>query len=96
MPKSPIEGGVHVNVTQTQGVPTQTVYQGGKVVNKVVYVVLAICLGGIGVHKFSSGKIGLGIVYLLFCWSAIPAIIALIEGIMAAFKPADANGNIVV
>ena len=68
----------------------------GKVVNKIAYVVLAILLGDIGVHKFYAGKIGLGIVYLIFCWTAIPAVIGLIEGIIAAFKPADQNGNIVV
>ena len=53
-------------------------------------------LGDIGVHKFYSGKIGMGVVYFLFCWTGLPAIIGLIEGILACFKPSDANGNIVV
>ena len=44
--------------------------------------VLAILLGGLGIHKFYLGKIGLGIVYLLFCWTGIQAIIGLIEGII--------------
>ena len=68
----------------------------GKVVNKIAYVVLAILLGDIGVHKFYAGKIGLGIVYVIFCWTGIPALIGLIEGIIAAFTPAYQNGNIVV
>jgi TM2 domain-containing membrane protein YozV len=34
------------------------------------------------VHKFYLGKIGLGIVYILFCWTFIPAIIAFVEGII--------------
>ena len=59
-------------------------------------MILAILLGGVGVHKFYVGKWGMGILYLLFCWSGIPAIIGLIEGIMAALKPADANGNIII
>lgn len=42
----------------------------------------AILLGGLGVHKFYLNKVGLGILYLLFCWTAIPSIIALIEGII--------------
>lgn len=42
----------------------------------------AILLGGFGVHKFYLGKIGQGILYLLFFWTMIPAIIALIEGII--------------
>ena len=50
--------------------------------SKATAGILAILLGGIGVHKFYLGKAGLGIVYLLFCWTFIPGIIALIEGII--------------
>lgn len=50
--------------------------------NKVTAGVLAILLGGIGVHKFYLGQIGMGILYLLFCWTFIPSIIGLIEGII--------------
>ncbi|MDE6275148.1 MAG: TM2 domain-containing protein [Clostridia bacterium] len=50
--------------------------------SKVVAGILAILLGGIGVHKFYLGKIGMGILYLVFCWTGIPSIIGLIEGIM--------------
>ena len=50
--------------------------------NKIVAGILAILLGGIGVHKFYLGKIGQGVVYILFCWTYIPAIIGLIEGII--------------
>ena len=50
--------------------------------SKVTAGVLAILLGGIGVHKFYLGKIGKGILYLCFCWTGIPAIVAFIEGIM--------------
>lgn len=50
--------------------------------SKVTAGVLAILLGGIGVHKFYLGRIGVGIIYLLFCWTYIPGIIAFIEGIM--------------
>lgn len=47
-----------------------------------VAAALAIILGGIGIHKFYLGRIGQGIIYLLFCWTGIPSIIALIEGIV--------------
>lgn len=91
------EGGIHINVSNTQAVPqTTTMVVSGKVVNKVVYCVLAFLLGGIGIHKFYAGKIGTGICFLLFCWTCIPAIIALIDGISALCKHADASGNIIV
>lgn len=50
--------------------------------NKVAAGVLGILLGGIGVHKFYLGHVGKGIVYVLFCWTGIPAIIGLVEGII--------------
>lgn len=52
---------------------------GGK--NKIAAGILAILLGGLGIHKFYMGQIGKGIVYLIFCWTCIPAILGLIEGI---------------
>ena len=50
--------------------------------NKWVAVILAFFLGGLGAHKFYLGQIGSGILYLLFCWTFIPALIAFIEGII--------------
>ena len=41
-----------------------------------------ILLGGFGIHEFYLGKIGQGILYLLFCWTFIPAVIGFIEGIL--------------
>lgn len=43
--------------------------------------VLALLLGGLGAHKFYLGRVGQGIVYLFFCWTFIPAVIGLFEGI---------------
>ena len=50
--------------------------------SKIVAGVLGICLGGIGIHKFYLGQGALGVVYILFCWTFIPAIIGFIEGII--------------
>jgi TM2 domain-containing membrane protein YozV len=50
--------------------------------NKVTAGLFALFLGGIGVHKFYLGQVGSGIVYLLFCWTLIPGLIAFIEGII--------------
>ncbi|MCI2848421.1 TM2 domain-containing protein [Staphylococcus hominis] len=65
-------------------------------VNKIIYSVLAFFLGGLGVHKFFVNKTGLGIIYLLFCWTGIPGVIGIIEGILAILKPADKEGNIII
>ncbi|HZL86609.1 MAG TPA: TM2 domain-containing protein [Candidatus Krumholzibacteria bacterium] len=42
----------------------------------------ALLLGSFGAHKFYMGDTGLGILYLVFFWTAIPGIIGLIEGII--------------
>lgn len=73
-------------VVVQQAAPQQ-VYASGidpswPVKSKIAAGLLAIFLGGIGVHKFYLGKVGLGIVYILFCWTYIPALIGLIEGII--------------
>lgn len=47
--------------------------------NPTTAVVFALFLGGIGIHKFYLNRVGAGIVYLLFCWTYIPALIAFIE-----------------
>ncbi|MCV5990326.1 NINE protein, partial [Escherichia coli] len=39
----------------------------------------AFFLGGLGAHKFYLGKVGQGFLYLIFCWTFIPAIVAFIE-----------------
>lgn len=49
--------------------------------DKTTAGVLALLLGGVGGHKFYLGQTGAGVVYLLFCWTLIPGIIAFFEGI---------------
>ena len=50
--------------------------------NKLVAALLALLLGGIGAHHFYLGRPILGVIYLLFCWTFIPALIAFIEGLV--------------
>ena len=49
--------------------------------SKVTAALLAFFLGGFGAHKFYLGKPMVGLVYLVLCWTYIPAIIAFIEGL---------------
>ena len=49
--------------------------------SRTVAVLLALFLGGIGAHKFYLEKVGTGLLYLLFCWTFIPGLIALCEAI---------------
>ena len=50
----------------------------------------------LGIQEFYAGHTGLGILCLLFCWTGLPAIFALVRIIMAICARSDANGNIVI
>ena len=50
--------------------------------SRTTAAVLAFCLGGLGVHRFYLNQTGLGIVYLIFCWTFIPAIVGFIDFII--------------
>lgn len=50
--------------------------------SKIAAGLLHLLIGGIGVGNFYMGKIGLGIVDILFCWTGIPAIVNFIRGII--------------
>ena len=64
--------------------------------NKALYVAMALLFGSFGAHKFCAGRVWMGIIYFLFSWTFIPGVIGIIEGILAAFKPTDSLGAIVV
>ena len=50
--------------------------------NRIAAAIFALLLGGLGIHKFYLGRVGQGILYLIFCWTFIPAIVGFIEGII--------------
>jgi predicted nucleic acid-binding Zn ribbon protein len=50
--------------------------------SRFVAAILAFFLGGFGIHKFYLGQPIQGLIYLLFCWTFIPAIIAFFEAIV--------------
>lgn len=95
--QNPNGAGININMTNSINNTAETAAGSGKkVVNKLVYCLLAFFVGGLGIHKFYSGKIGMGILYIVFCWTMIPSLVAFVEMIIAITKKADANGNIVV
>ncbi len=63
----------------------QESYQVKTMPNRTVAIILAFFLGGLGAHKFYLGKPKTGLIYLLFCWTLVPAIIAFVEALMYAF-----------
>lgn len=64
-------------------------------VNKTLYVLCAIFLGGVGIHKFYADKVWQGVLLLVFFWTAIPSIISIIHGILIIFTTkADQYGYI--
>jgi hypothetical protein len=70
-------------VRQYQSAPAVTVSSGR---SRTTAGIFALLLGGLGVHKFYLGKPVQGILYILFCWTLIPSLIALIEGIIYLTK----------
>ena len=53
--------------------------------SKAALLLLTFFLGGIGAHKFYLGKYAQGVFYLLFCWTGIPGLIALVEFFIYVF-----------
>ncbi len=49
--------------------------------SKTTAALLALFLGGLGAHKFYLGKPVWGLVYLVMCWTFVPALLGLIEGV---------------
>ena len=54
---------------------------------RILMSVLAIVLGTFGAHRFYQGRIGLGILYVLFCGTGLSTIVSLCEGIRYATMP---------
>lgn len=53
--------------------------------SKWVAVALGLLLGSLGAHKFYLGRPWWGLLYLLTCWTFVPAVVALIEVVIYLF-----------
>ena len=70
----------YVQVPQLQFQPQyQAPYRPSKGKSKGTAALLAFLLGDLGIHKFYLGKGGQGILYLLFCWTFIPWVLAIFD-----------------
>jgi TM2 domain-containing membrane protein YozV len=47
--------------------------------NRTAAILICFFAGGFGIHKFYLGKNFEGILYLIFCWTCIPSLIAFFE-----------------
>jgi TM2 domain-containing membrane protein YozV len=47
--------------------------------NRTAAILICFFGGGIGIHKFYLGKNVEGILYLVFCWTLVPSLIAFFE-----------------
>lgn len=66
---------IKLKSSQTQNVKIKT--QGLK--DKNLAAILALFLGGLGIHRFYLGQPLLGILYLIFCWTFIPLCLSIID-----------------
>ncbi|MBC8073602.1 MAG: NINE protein [Deltaproteobacteria bacterium] len=57
--------------------------------DKSTAAILALFMGGIGVHKFYLGRIGAGIVYLIFSFTFVPVLLGLIDFFVLALMDPD-------
>ena len=64
--------------------------------SRTVAAILAYFLGFVGGQLFYTGRIGGGIVSILFCWTGIPALIGFIEFIVILCgKFTDSDGRVI-
>jgi TM2 domain-containing membrane protein YozV len=50
--------------------------------NGLLAALRALLLGGLGAHKFYLGRTTQGVLYLLFCWTFIPFLLGIMEGVV--------------
>ncbi len=61
---------------------------------KKVAILFCFLLGGGGGHKFYLGEYFLGLVYLIFCWTFIPALISIVDLVnLILISPEDFNSK---
>lgn len=59
--------------------------------DEVVGILLALFLGGFGIHHFYLQRTGWGIFYLCFCWTPLPWVLGFIECFFMAARVREFN-----
>jgi len=58
---------------------------------RFIFSIVAFFLGGLGIQEFLLGNVFRGILGIVFCWTGIPAIIAIIQIVRALCSGSDEN-----
>ena len=53
-----------------------------RIKDRVAACLMAFFAGSLGIHKFYLGRIGWGVAYILLCWTGLPFIAGIVEGII--------------
>ena len=83
----PAGSGFEVEFPVVQATPRR---RSGEQKSKTTAALLALLIGGIGAHHFYLGNAVMGIIYILACWTFIPAIVAFVEAIVFLTMSDDA------
>ena len=67
-----------------------------KRVSKATYIALAILLGWIGAHEFYAGRADRGVLSVVFCWTLVPWIVAIVQVVKMARAKAEPDGSVIV
>lgn len=65
---------VYVQAPQQQSVYVHRIEK-----SKGIALILCFFLGGLGIHQFYLGNTVQGVLYLLFSWTCIPSLIAIVD-----------------
>ena len=80
-----------------RGVAERAVASGeAKLVSKTTYVCLAVLLGWIGAHEFYAGRTARGILDVIFCWTFVPWIVAIVQAIRVAREETVEPGRVLI
>ena len=86
--------GVYFNPTN----PKEILYDDrvSKYVNKYFYVILALLIGQLGIHKFYAGKNNIGVIYIILGLLGLSFILCIIDVFRALMRDDDGGGTIAV